>query len=119
MLVIFWFSAQPSSALPDFEWADRLIKKGGHMLGYALLGVLIWRALDFRQDKRRVAWLLALGYALSDELHQAFVPGRQPSLWDIILFDNLGVLVSLSIAASYRKRRRPDPADPVVETPER
>lgn len=89
------------------------------MLGYALLGVLIWRALDFRQDKRRVAWLLTLGYALSDEFHQSFVPGRQPSLWDIILFDNLGALASLSITEFYRKQKRPDPADPVVENPER
>jgi len=37
MSVIFWFSSQPSSNLPNFDWADKAIKKGGHMFGYALL----------------------------------------------------------------------------------
>jgi hypothetical protein len=55
MLVIFWFSAQPSSELPVFDWADRIVKKGGHMAGYGLLGFLYWRALDFA-PRRHGSW---------------------------------------------------------------
>jgi len=115
MLVIFWFSAQPSSELPVFDWADRIVKKGGHMLGYALLGLSYWRAFDFKAEKRWIAWLLAVLYALTDELHQSFVPGRHPSWWDVILFDNFGALIALWLADLCRKQKRPDSIHPVVE----
>jgi VanZ family protein len=104
MLVIFWFSAQPSSVLPVFDWADRIVKKGGHVVGYALLGLSYWRAFDFKPEKRLIAWLLAVLYGLSDEFHQALVPGRHPSLWDVILFDNFGALISVWLADLYRKK---------------
>lgn len=119
MLVIFWFSAQPSSELPVFGWADKIAKKGGHMVGYALLGLLYWRALDFRPERRWTAWFWAIAYAVTDEFHQSFVPGRYPSLWDVVIFDNLGALVSLWLADLYRKQKRPDELGPVVEEAER
>jgi len=115
MLVIFWLSAQPSSELPVFDWADRIVKKGGHMAGYGLLGLLYWRALDFRQHKRWMAWFLAVLYAVTDELHQSFVPGRHPSLWDVVIFDNFGAMISLWLAAHSRKRKRLDSIRPAVE----
>ena len=108
MLVIFVFSAQPSDNLPDFKWLDRVVKKGGHILGYALLAFAYWRALGLNADKRWQAWLLALIYAATDELHQAFVPGRHPSAWDVIIFDNFGAFLALWLAGSFVKRKRPD-----------
>jgi len=114
MIVIFLFSAQPASHLPDFGWADRLVKKSGHVMGYAILAFLYWRALEFSKDKRWVAWLLALLYALTDEFHQLFVSGRHPTIWDVILFDNLGTLISLWFITRYRKQKRPDPFHPIV-----
>jgi VanZ family protein len=110
MLVIFLFSAQPSSNLPNFDWLDRLVKKGGHMIGYALLALSYWRGLRFREGKRWLAWILALAYAATDEFHQSSVPGRSPSLVDILVFDNLGALVSLWLAGKYWKQKRPDSA---------
>lgn len=109
MLVIFLFSAQPSSNLPDFDWLDRAVKKGGHIFGYALLALAYWRGLQFRADKRRVAWLLALLYAVSDEFHQSFVSGRGASMWDVMLFDNLGALIALWLGSRSGKQKRPDP----------
>lgn len=106
MLAIFFFSAQPGSSLPAFDWADQIIKKGGHMIGYALLGFSYWRAFDFNDEKRWIVWFLAMLYALTDEFHQSFVPGRHPSLWDVILFDNLGVLLSLWVAHRFRTGKR-------------
>jgi VanZ family protein len=115
MLVIFRFSARPSSELPSFDWADRIVKKGGHMFGYALLALSYWRALDFRQEKRWMAWLFTVLYAVTDEFHQSFVPGRHPSLWDVIIFDNFGAIISLWLLHLYRKQKRPDSIRPVVE----
>lgn len=119
MLVIFWFSAQPGSELQTFNWADRIIKKGGHMLGYGLLALWYWRALDFKQEKRWIAWILAVLYAVTDEFHQSFVPGRNPSIWDVVIFDNVGALIALWLASYYRYEKRPDPMSPVVEDAKR
>ena len=113
MLMIFWFSAQPGSDLLVFGWVDLIIKKGGHMIGDALLGLLYWRAFDFREEKRWIAWLLAVLYAATDEFHQSFVPGRHPSIWDVVIFDNLGALISFWLVNQYRKR--PNAVGPVVE----
>ena len=37
MSAIFAFSSIPSNEMPSFDWADMLLKKGGHMTGYGLL----------------------------------------------------------------------------------
>ena len=108
MLVIFALSAQSVQILPDFGWADYLVKKGGHMVGYALLALSFWYALEWRSDRRWLAWLLAILYAITDELHQSYVPGRHPSIWDVVIFDNLGALISLWIAGVFVKQKRPD-----------
>jgi VanZ family protein len=105
MLIIFLFSAQPSSELPNLGWADRIVKKGGHMVGYALLSVSYWRALGFRPQKRWLAWCFAVLYAVTDEFHQTFVPGRFPWIWDVLIFDNLGALASLWLWSFYKTRR--------------
>ena len=114
MLTIFLFSAQPSMELPNFDWADRIVKKGGHMTGYALLALSYWWALGFRREKWWLAWVFAVLYAVTDELHQSFVPGRHPSIWDVLVFDNLGALVSLWILQRY-KIQRSDSLRPIVE----
>lgn len=106
MLVIFVFSSRPSTSLPDFAWADRLVKKGGHMLGYGLLALAYWRGFGWRTDHRPFAWLLAISYALTDEFHQAFVPGRTPSLLDVLLFDGTGAWIALLAYGYYSRRRR-------------
>jgi VanZ family protein len=106
MLVIFLFSAQPSSSLPSFDWADRIVKKGGHVLGYALLAWTYWHGFDYRKDKRWLSWLFAVLYAVTDELHQSLVPGRRASLWDVVVFDNLGALISLWLIQRVRRTTR-------------
>ncbi|MBU4129066.1 VanZ family protein, partial [bacterium] len=40
-------------------------------------------------------------YALSDEIHQFFVPGREFDLWDLVA-DSLGIV----FVALYLKRRQ-------------
>jgi VanZ family protein len=95
MLVIFVFSSQPRDNLPSFLNWDYVVKKGGHFIGYGLLALSYFHML--RYDKRQywLAWLLAVLYAATDEFHQSFVPGRNPSIVDIFLFDGLGALFAL------------------------
>ena len=78
------------------------------MLGYAILAVSYRFALGKREDQRWMAWLLALAYAMTDEFHQSLVPGRTPSVWDVLIFDNLGALIGLWLASRYYKQNQPD-----------
>jgi len=94
--------------LPNFNWADAIVKKSGHMIGYAILAFSYWYGLGMDGNKRWLAWLLAIAYALTDEFHQSFVPGRHPSIWDVLIFDNIGALISLWLAGKYFKQKRPD-----------
>jgi VanZ family protein len=104
MLVIFIFSSQPSDGLPDFGWADRIIKKGAHMFGYGLLALSYWHAFAWTGRGRNLAWILAILYACTDEIHQSFIPGRHPSIWDVLVFDNLGGIISLWLAGKHLKQ---------------
>ena len=105
MTVIYYFSSQPSTELPDFGWLDYLVKKGGHFTVYALLALSIWHAFEWRRDRVLLAWLLAVLYAVTDEFHQSFVLGRHPSVWDVAVFDSGGAVVALWAAGWWRKKR--------------
>jgi VanZ family protein len=53
---------------------------------------------------------------MSDEWHQSLVPGRHPSLWDVLIFDNLGALISLWLTDRYKtKTTRPNRPDRMTE----
>lgn len=80
MVAIFMISSIPSDRMPVFGVWDLLVKKSGHMLGYALLALAYRHAL---RGRGRLAWLLAVLYACTDELHQRFVPGRGASVLDV------------------------------------
>lgn len=107
MSIIFWFSAQPSEALPDFSWADEIVKKSGHIIGYSLLALSYLYALGLDYKRRWLVWFLTILYAATDEYHQSFVVGRHASVWDIAIFDNIGVLFSLWWSSQYFKQKRP------------
>jgi len=109
MGIIFWFSAQPGDEQSVFSWADKIVKKAGHMIGYALLAFWYWYALGLQNNRRWLVWLLAMLYAITDEYHQSFVPFRSPSVWDVLVFDNIGALLSLWLTNIYvNKQKRPN-----------
>ncbi len=106
MALIFAFSATPSYDLPYFGGADTLVKKLGHASGYAFLSLAYARGLNPKSQRGVIlCWLLAILYALSDEYHQMFVPGRNSSLVDVGI-DAAGSLAALALLlASIRVRR--------------
>ena len=103
MAIIFGFSSIPSEEMPSFGGLDFSIKKFGHAFGYALLALSYQRGLGGKRPW--LAWLMAVAYAAADEFHQSFVPGRNLSPWDVLLFDNLGALVGLWIRHRFAKRK--------------
>ncbi len=108
MAVIFYASSTPSRELPQFGVWDFLVKKGGHLGGYALLGAAYAFALQRgpRPTWREVgvAVVLALLYAISDESHQSFTPGRTPSSVDVAI-DMAGALTGASLYKRLIDRR--------------
>jgi len=95
MLIIFWFSSQPDGSLPDFNNFEYLVKKSAHMIVYGILSLSYLYAFSNRNYK--LSWLLAVIYAVTDEYHQSFVMGRTSSVTDVLIFDNIGALLALSL----------------------
>ena len=101
MLIIFAFSSQPGDNLPDFLDWDYVVKKSSHAVGYGLLALSYFYILRFNKERTWLAWLLALTYAATDEFHQSFVPGRSASIFDVLIFDNLGAMIALWLSSHF------------------
>jgi VanZ family protein len=104
MAAIFIFSSTPSQELPNFGFWDTLVKKGGHVLGYGMLALSFWFAFGWDRRTVRLAFVLAALYAVTDEFHQSFVPGRHPSWLDALVIDNAGAALALLIFSRIKKR---------------
>ena len=103
MALIFFFSSLPSNSVPNFGNYELSIKKGGHALGYLLLGRAYLYGLGRGKKAPWLAWGFAILYACTDEFHQSFVPGRSPSLVDVGI-DTVGTFVGLLPALISRWR---------------
>jgi VanZ family protein len=105
MGVIFYISAQPAGG--HHAWWVIVVRKLGHITGYALLTAAWWWALRGLVE-RPLLWALgiSLAYACSDEFHQTLVRGREGTPRDV------GIdLIGMAIAALAITARRPSPAD--------
>ena len=85
-----------------------LIRKCAHFAAYLVLGIIVLFAM------RRIGctgktgvWitlLICIGYATTDELHQAFVPGRTPKLLDVLI-DSSGASLGIGIYVMFVENR--------------
>ena len=96
MVLIFVLSAQSSLPTPDEDWLEELTQIAGHFTEYAVLSFLVARATApggaRAPSKIAIAIVWAAVYALSDEWHRSFVPGRDASLIDWLV-DMVGASV--------------------------
>ena len=105
MILIFGASSTPGKDIPGFGMWDLLVKKGGHLTGYALLGMSYLQGIC---GGKRVTWrlmllslVLACLYATTDEFHQAYTPDRSPSPADIGI-DTIGSAMGIWIMARIK-----------------
>lgn len=98
MGLIFVVSAQPDLPQAPGPILDSLLKKGGHVLAYAVLARLYLRALRRGEPVSGRLRLFSLGlavlYGISDEIHQLYVPGRDGSPVDVVI-DSIGAALSM------------------------
>jgi VanZ family protein len=89
------------------------IRKCAHFGEFAVLALLLWRALrkPARNETRPWEWrtaaialLLVVAYAASDEIHQLFVPSRQGSILDVMI-DSSGALLALIFLWAFGRWR--------------
>ena len=99
MGLIFALSSRRTIPQP-FGLASELTSIAGHFTVYAVLAILLWWAIDPLDGSPRCRFALALAgavaYGLSDEWHQSFVPGRDASLFDIVV-DGIGACCGLGV----------------------
>jgi VanZ family protein len=99
--LIFFLSSRRTLPEPPGPLAwDKL----QHALGYAAGGFLLARAAGVRGRGLAVAIALGLLYGASDEVHQAFVPGRNSDVHDW-LADAVGVVAGAFIYRFLALRR--------------
>lgn len=124
------FSSMSEERQEEFaKMIDMPIRKTAHAMEYAVLGILcvggffVWREEVRWEAEHTVAikisrvytkrtvlipWLIAVVYAMTDEIHQLFVPGRSGKVLDVLI-DSAGALFGVSIAlfmAGYGIRRK-------------
>ena len=104
MLAIFAFSSQSGDDLPNFLNWDYVIKKSGHSIGYGLLALSYFHFLNYDKKRYWLAWFMAVIFSVTDEFHQSFVPGRHASVFDVLIFDNLGAAFTLWVHFIYRTK---------------
>lgn len=126
MIVMFNFSTDAFSSAHTTPYLSKLfprlpaahieiimlaIRKLGHWSEYFILAWLLMRALNREfsgySATRRMMWsvVLAVVYAISDELHQSFVPSRDARAMDVMI-DALGAICGT--LTSYLAKRRID-----------
>jgi VanZ family protein len=96
--VIFAFSSVPHLGTDLGVW-DTILRKCAHVTEYAILGLLLARALG----RETPAFLAGVAYAITDEIHQRFVSGRHASPVDVAI-DSVGILIGV-LAFEATKRR--------------
>jgi VanZ family protein len=116
MGVIFGFSSLPGldSGLHHINFG---IAKLGHVTVFSVLGFLSAIAMDVSGVRNRIWWTVVLVamYAIFDELHQSFVPGRDPLLSDVAIDTISGWIAAMVwvrfarpfLAVRRWRRRRP------------
>lgn len=94
----------------EFHKLHYLIRKNAHFFAYLVLGILVLNAVRRSGDKEiqslGIALIVCVFYALSDEIHQLFVPGRSGE-WRDVMIDTAGALFGMGlylIASGLSKR---------------
>lgn len=107
-LIVYLSSlSHPEEMMPSV--LEGLGDKVLHAVEYGLFGILWYRALRHAAGPWAARYALGLAilaavvYGVTDELHQAFVPGREADAWDL-LANGIGATVfTLVWHASWKR----------------
>lgn len=115
-VIVDWIMRVMEDILPfGREAVVFAVRKGAHFTEYLILGAALvpavkeWRSASGVLPAGGVpaAWLIGSAYAMTDEFHQSFVPGRSCEFRDMVI-DSCGVLTGVlaaSLAGWIRRQR--------------
>jgi len=93
---------------PDLNSFNYFVRKNAHFTAYLLLGVLSSNAVGRNRPhclrNALFALLICVLYAVSDEVHQLFVPGRGGQITDVLI-DSAGATVGIGLYSIVVKLR--------------
>jgi VanZ family protein len=101
----------PSLSQAHVEAIHHLFRKTCHFIEYAVLALLLWRAIRnspktpaarWRWDEAGLALACVFLYAAGDEFHQVFVPTRTALVSDVMI-DTSGGAMGLAVLWVIRK----------------
>lgn len=97
------------------EKSQPIIRKGAHFSIYMLVGIFIMSFIStyklHLKYKFSISILVGLLYAISDEIHQGFTPGRTPSPIDVgidtcgVMFGIVLVLIAISVYKALTEKK--------------
>jgi VanZ family protein len=97
MSIIFYFSSGSTSAVPGDSTIRFLILKTFHLIEYAVLYFCFFIAFNNSKKSIFTSYL----YAITDEIHQSFTPGREPRFTDTLI-DLTGILIGFYLIKKYK-----------------
>lgn len=104
----------PDSTM-DFGTLHHQIRKNAHFFAYLTLGILVIHAISRirrtggKAEALGISLLICILYAISDEIHQIFVPGRSGQASDVAIDSSgalVGIMVYVSLCRLFWKKRR-------------
>lgn len=81
---------------------DFMVRKLAHVILFAGLAFVAFQVIKPARRAYIVTWLFATLYAISDEWHQLYVPGRTASVRDVMI-DSCGAFLVLFLLFYMRK----------------
>ena len=97
------FNEQPEEVQEKVvENLQFIVRKSAHFTAYMILGSLVTLLLLAINKKPQFALLICVLYAISDEIHQLFVPGRSGEIRDVMI-DSSGSCVGIILTLLFIK----------------
>ena len=99
---IFYLSSRstiPVDAVESGTLASMTLRKAGHFLAFGTLALFLrWGLGPWRSSLKVsvVAFVLTVAYAIGDEVHQTFTPGRTGAALDVAI-DGAGALAAVTL----------------------
>ena len=101
------FEKQPEEVKKNIiEELQFITRKSAHFIGYMILGILASGLILYYGNinkKYLLAFLICVIYAISDEIHQLFVPGRSGQV-RYVLIDSARSLVGIILVMAFVKK---------------
>lgn len=98
---------------PIIQKTEKIVRKIAHFSIYTFAGIILMSLFStYRlKDMQKIYFSIIIGitYAISDEIHQSFIPERLASIFDVmidtmgIIFGVLCVLVVIKIVRNIKK----------------